>query len=1001
MKRSSKILIIAILSTVCLLLIACGAKITSIYFETEPRKTFVQGQEFTLDDATLVAMAKDKNKPVDMAGVTVSGYNKDQIGQQTVTITYEGQTLEFKVTVIPRIALEGITKDYFVGDSFDKSKGRLRIADDNANIKSINMSEDAVTVEGFDSETPGKKTLTVKYGDYTGTFTVTVYNAETVELSKTPKRNTYYSHNTKADFVTSGAYFTVTANNGSLTRMVEATPDMVEGFEPSAATVENMSKALDQTVKFKYLGKSFDFKIKIYFSAVSYALEISKALEDNNVTPENAQVKDKEQALDALLKYTTLTDIDKKLISSDVLQKLLEIGIPYGAELFAEEAAKFSDTITLRMTTETDEETQIKRIKGKINIIATSYDAVKEDLEALQEVNVPLLEMADSLYKLKEEFYAEEIGDETIDEILGTVFETGAIDEVTKAFKLMIELHDTLKDVEADWQTSENVEIAHLSKYETEVRAAVAIINASDYKAFESSATVYQILSSWRPNDDFFDIIYAYYYYNDRENLVSALWEKVYMPGLMQDLFTMHNFACQEAFKMRVGEDTSAFIYYYSRANEIAEQIKASGNKLHINLYNAFNFDRLIADYLFFGTEKIQDMEINGIAYVYHASSLVGNATYEKLLADFFELFKLSMQEGFSFEDENVKELAKAMLDTYATFTPNERFAFLSSLHCDYRVTTSHELVLSHTVGEDGVLTCFNYFTYLLYSSYKEILSEDAYSVFSRLMEASEMYALRYHNSELFNGFTDNNGVEHLGFVATMAKIIEDASTLSDSDKELFASLLADMTKVYGYETAETPYVPTLTDEQNALFAELKAAIETFYKCYNTAISEDTDAADKFKHYAIAFSAFERAKSLAAQIRAIDNADVLYTLLHVETAFNINVDVAVSVNATYDYMLDSIGSIFYLTTLRTETDDGSNVCTIYWNSNISAFLNDAYDVFLAVYNGTLDETYVDDVQALKNAYSALVSTRKDVLKELGVKYYYDEAIKLLTPKEAA
>lgn len=993
MKKSSKILILAILCTVCLLLIAC-AKITNVYFETEPRKTYVQGQEFTLDDAKLVAMAKNKNKPIDMEGVTISGYNKDQLGEQTVTITYEGQTLTFKVTVIPRIALEGVIKEYFVGEDFNKSQGRLRVADDQGNIQSISMSDTAITVEGFDSTTPGKKTLTVKYGNYTGTFTVSVYTAETVELTSRPKRNSYYSHNTFSDFVTTGAYFTITANNGSLTRMIEAKPEMVTGFDPSAATVEHMNSPLSQTVKFNYLGKSFDFKITIRFSGVSFVLLRSQELQD--VTPETATAVNKEDALDALFKYADLTPSDQKLISSDVIQKLLEIGIPYGAELFAEEAAKFSDTITLRTTTETDEETQIKRIKGKINIIATSYDAVKADLEALQEVNVPLLEMAATLNKLKEEFYSQKIGDKTIDEILGTVFEPTAIDEVTKAFKLMVELHDTLKTVPDDWETSAPT----LADYENEVHLAVATINASDYKAFESSATVYQILSSWREKNDFFDIIYAYYYYNDKANLVNALWEKVYMPGLLQDLFTMHNFACQEAFKMRAGEDTSAFIYYYSRANEIAEQIKASGNDLHIKIYNFIDFDRLIADYLFFGTEKIQDMEINGIAYVYHASSLVGNATYEKLLADFFELFKLSMQEGFSFEDENLKELAKAMLDAYAAFTPNERFAFLSSLHCDYRVTTSNELVLSHTVGEDGVLTCFNYFTYLLYSSYKEVLSEAAYSVFSRLMEASEMYSLRYHNPELFNGFTDANGVEHLGFVATMAKIIEDASALNDSDKELFASLLAEMTKVYGYET-ETPSVPTLTDEQNALFAELKAAIETFYKCYNTAISPDTDIDDQFKHYAIAFSAFERSKALAAQIRAIDNADVLYTLLHVETTFVIGLDATTGANATYDYMLDSIGSIFYLTTLRTETEDGSNVCTIYWNSNISAFLNDAYDVFLAVYNGTLDETYVDDVQALKDAYSALVLMRGDVLEELGVKHYYDEAIKILAFKEAA
>mgnify|MGYP003311958228 CR=1 FL=1 len=90
MKRISKILILAILCTVCLVLLACG-KIDSIHFETEPRKTYVQGQEFTLEDAVIVATSKDKTTPVDMAEVSISGYNKDQLGSQTVTITYGEQ----------------------------------------------------------------------------------------------------------------------------------------------------------------------------------------------------------------------------------------------------------------------------------------------------------------------------------------------------------------------------------------------------------------------------------------------------------------------------------------------------------------------------------------------------------------------------------------------------------------------------------------------------------------------------------------------------------------------------------------------------------------------------------------------------------------------------------------------------------------------------------------------------------------------------------------------
>ena len=998
MKKLSRLLILAILCTFCLVLIACG-KVDSIYFETEPRKTYVQGQDFTLENAVLMATSKNKKNPADMEKVTYSGYNKDKIGEQTVTVTYEEQTVEIKVTVIPRIALEGITRDYFVGDSFDKAKGRLRIADDQANTKSVNLSEEAVIVEGFDSSTTGQKTLTVKYGEYTGTFTVTVYTAETVTLTTAPKQTKYYSHDTA--FSTTGAYFTVTANNGSLTRMVEVTSDMIEGFLPSAATLEHMSTPLNQTVKIKYLGKSFDFKIKVYFSAVSLAILRSEELKDVDAT--NATQEQNEKALDALFQYADLTAADKKLVSSETLQKLLEIGIPYGAKVFEEEAAKFSDTFYLQ--TIKDEETE--RLKGKINVTASTYEATKRDLELLKDKKQLLLTMNETLYELKEEFYSEKIGEKTVGEILGKVFEPSAIDDVTKMFKFLIELHEIMQEVPDDW-APESLDGygAALENYGEIIRAAIATIRASDYNAFDNSATLYSILSTWREKNDYFDIIYAYYLYNDRSNMTSTLWEKIYMPGPLHELYYLHNFACQEAMNMKVGDDTSTFMYYYSRSIEAAEKIKNGDNKLHIAIYNAFGFDALTRDYLFFGTKQIGQDSLNQVAYVYHASSLLGNATYEKLWDDFIELFKISLKDGFSFQDtENIaemQELALGMLESYASFTPTERLAFLSSLHCDYRLSTSEQLALSHTVGEDGILTCNNYFSFLLYNTYRKVLTPEAYDVFSRLMEASEMYALRNHkyNSKLYYGFTDSKNVEHLGFLATMEAIIEDANKLSDEDKALFASLLAELTKAYEIETQETPKVPTLTAEQIAKLEELKGAIETFHQFYYTAISEEVDAADKFKYYIIAFSAFERANAIAAELRAMENADVLYTLLYVN-AFTVAGENGEETFVTYDYMLDAIGSTFYLTTLRNKTENDSNVLTIYWNNNVASFLNDAYDVFLAISNNALDASYKDEIQSLKETHSAFVMTHRTVLEQLGALEYYETAIAYLNSIDAA
>ena len=977
MKRFSKLILITLICALSLALFACGNQIESIYFETEPRKTYVLGQEFTLDDSVLCGISGSKTDSINLDEVTVSGYDKDKLGNQTVTVSYGDKSVEVEVTVIPRITVEGITRDYFVGDTFDKTKGRIRVADDSANVKAVNMSDEAVSISGFDSSSAGQKTITVKYGDYTGTFNVNVYTAETVELTSRPKKTIYYSHDT--EFSVTGAFFTVTANNGSLTRMIEATPEMVAGFDPSAATLENMSSPLEQIVKFNYLGKSFDFKITVRFSGVSYVLLKSEELKD--VDAENATTANKETALDALSKFVDLTPSEQKLLSNDAIQKLINIGIPYGAELFAEEAKDFSDTIKLEYI----KDSETGRINAKINITASTYEAVKRDLARLENDSDSFLVLAASLYEMKEEFYGKKVDDKSVDEILSTVFDSKALDEVKKAFKFLIELHEILLPVPSDWTK------ATLPTYENDIRSAVATINASDFKAFEGSATLYSILTTWRgESKDYFDIIYAYYYYYDRDSMISTLWEKIYMPGYLQELFTMHNLACQEAFNMRVGDDTSTFMYYYKRANQVAEQIKNGDNELHINIYNFFNFDRLISSYLYFGTAQIQDHNINGIAYVYHASSLLDNPIYEELWTDFIELFKLSLQPGFSFSDEQAMIYARGVLESYTKLSPNERFAFLSSLHCDYRVTTSTELVLGHSIDEDGVLNCFSYFTYLMYSSYKEVLSEKAYIVFYNLMEATEMQSLRYHNPDLYNGFTDANGRRHLGFLNTMKAIILDAATLADEEKEPFAMLLAEMTEIY--ENTNTPPTPVVGEDYEALFDALKGTIETFYRFYGIANSEDTDSEDRYKYYIIAFSAYERAKTIASELRATDNDDVLYTLIYEEAEFNLSIDDGVAAaKTTYDYMLDSMGSIVYKLMLADEVDT-YNVCTIYLTYGVADFLDHAYDVLLAEYDGVIDTTYKAEILALVAEYRGLNDNQRFVLNLLCASDYYFSAI---------
>ena len=68
---------------------------------TEPDKTeYVEGEELDPTGMTVTAVYSDgREVPVDLKDVKVDGYDKDQVGTQTITVTYEGKEAAFTVTV--------------------------------------------------------------------------------------------------------------------------------------------------------------------------------------------------------------------------------------------------------------------------------------------------------------------------------------------------------------------------------------------------------------------------------------------------------------------------------------------------------------------------------------------------------------------------------------------------------------------------------------------------------------------------------------------------------------------------------------------------------------------------------------------------------------------------------------------------------------------------------------------------------------------------------------
>ena len=127
--------------------------------------------------------------PFDASGYTLSGYDTSVPGEQAVTVTYGGKTVQFNITVTPK-SLTGIelthTPDkliYYQGDTLDIT-GMVITAVYNNNTTQFIDNGDLEISELNDSV--GEQTVTVTYGGQSAEFTVTVLEipvqTETVEM---------------------------------------------------------------------------------------------------------------------------------------------------------------------------------------------------------------------------------------------------------------------------------------------------------------------------------------------------------------------------------------------------------------------------------------------------------------------------------------------------------------------------------------------------------------------------------------------------------------------------------------------------------------------------------------------------------------------------------------------------------------------------------------------------------------------------------------------------
>ena len=146
---------------------------------TPPTKTqYMELEELDLSGLALNITYTIGGERTITTGYTVSGYDPNVIGTQTVTVTYRGVSETFEVTVLPKevsfiTATPKAAINSIIGEDLDMSNVVITVNFTDGTSKVI---ESGYSLSGFDKETIGNQTVTLTYREKSCTFDVTVIN---------------------------------------------------------------------------------------------------------------------------------------------------------------------------------------------------------------------------------------------------------------------------------------------------------------------------------------------------------------------------------------------------------------------------------------------------------------------------------------------------------------------------------------------------------------------------------------------------------------------------------------------------------------------------------------------------------------------------------------------------------------------------------------------------------------------------------------------------------
>ena len=205
---------------------------SSMTIKTLPNKLeYKYGESLDLTGGTFEFKKGNETQIINITQDMITGYNSKEIGNQTLTVTYQGLTQEFIVNVKDYIAKLEIEKpkkiDYEYGENLDLTGGKLSIITASGKVdEKIDIT--LAMVSGYDKIKEGIQTITVKYKGLQGEFQVSVKDKiKAIALNNEPNKINY--KNGEAIDIT-GATINIVKSSGIKT--IPVTYDMISGYNP-------------------------------------------------------------------------------------------------------------------------------------------------------------------------------------------------------------------------------------------------------------------------------------------------------------------------------------------------------------------------------------------------------------------------------------------------------------------------------------------------------------------------------------------------------------------------------------------------------------------------------------------------------------------------------------------------------------------------------------------------------------------------------------------------